>query len=466
VVKRAISGRRAALGAFLSFVWPGGGQALHGWRRYAAIQATPIALAAVLVIAAVLIVGTIGVVLYLFSPAVSLGLIAVVAFLGIWRILSIVDAARPGYRAARVRIGTWTGALVLVVFVSHTWVGWTLYSFYRAGQVISQPIVAGVTDVPGQSPGTDGTPNADGTVTPGQTGRPGQQATPEPAILPGVNSRVTILLVGVDNTHTRDYGLTDTLIVASFDPQSQSLDMISIPRDTTRLPFYSGGEWQPRINALYASAGRNPDSFPDGPMGTLVNEVSYIVGIPIDYYAQIDIAGFSQLIDAVGGVDVTLDTTLDDPGYQFSPTEIGFHLDPGTYHLNGKYATAFARSRHGSSDYDRAARQQKILLALRAKLNDPRVLLNLPNIVDSASQVIRTNAPLDRLPDIVAIAQHSQSADTNRYVLGPPTYAHGVINPLGDRTFQLQLDMNEVANLSVQLFGDLSRYVHPEVRTP
>ena len=219
----------------------------------------------------------------------------------------------------------------------------------------------------------------------------------------------------MDNTHSRQFGLTDTLIVASFDPKTQSLDMISIPRDTARLPYYAGGQWLSRINGLMASAGRHPDSFPDGPMGTLVKEVEYIVGIPIDYYAQIDIAGFSALIDAVGGVDVTIETPLDDPGYQFSPTEIGFHLDPGTHHLDGKYATAFARSRHGSSDYDRAARQQKVLLALRAKLNDPQTLLNLPNIVDSASQVVRTNAPLDRLPDLVSIAQHSQVADTNRW---------------------------------------------------
>src|SRR4051812_34610894 len=192
-------------------------------------------------------------------------------------------------------------------------------------------------------------------------------------------------------------------------------------------------------------------------MGTLVNEMSYVVGVPIDYYAQIDIAGFSQLIDTVGGVDVTIENPVNDPGYQFSPTETGFFLDAGTHHLDGKYATAFARSRHGSSDYDRAARQQKLLLALRAKLNDPQVLLNLPNIVDAASQVIRTNAPLDRLPEIISIAQQSQAAETQRYVLSPPDYAEGVVVD-GVRTFQLQLKMDAVAQLSIELFGELSRY--------
>ena len=117
------------------------------------MQATPVAVVAVLVIGAVLVVGTLSFALYLFIPVVSLGLVAVVAFLAIWRAFSIVDAARPGFATARIRIGAWAGLLVLVVFVSHLWVGWTLLSFYSAGQLISRPIAADPNPLPGEIPG-------------------------------------------------------------------------------------------------------------------------------------------------------------------------------------------------------------------------------------------------------------------------------------------------------------------------
>jgi anionic cell wall polymer biosynthesis LytR-Cps2A-Psr (LCP) family protein len=193
-------------------------------------------------------------------------------------------------------------------------------------------------------------------------------------------------------------------------------------------------------------------------MGTLVNEMSYLVGIPIDYYAVIGISGFRELIDAVGGVDVNVQRAVNDPGYQFSPTEIGFLVQPGWHHFDGKYGTAYARSRHGSSDYERAARQQQLLLALRDRLSDPLVLTNLPQIVFAVSQIVRTDAPLDRLPDIVAIALRSTLADTRNIVLAPPRYASKVHTSTGDPTTMNQLNMDAVAQLSIELFGSDSRY--------
>ena len=143
-----------------------------------------------------------------------------------------------------------------------------------------------------------------------------------------------------------------------------------------------------------------------------------------------------------------------------SPTEIGFHLLPGAHHLDGKLATAYARSRHGSgnSDFLRARRQQQILLALRDKVDDPAVLANLPTLLDLVSQIVHTNVPLDRLPDIVSVVQNSTAADTRNIVLAPPRFAEPIISPTGERTYEYQLRMDEVAALSIELFGDRSRY--------
>lgn len=447
---------RPSLAAFLSFLWPGLGQAYRGQRNRALAQAIPIIVAVAATIVAIAWLGPLVLVAYLFNPAVSLGLIVVVAALGAWRAWSVVDALRdPAPLASRPRHAIVAGLLIVAVAVSHAWVGWSLFSFYRAGQQMYEPIV-GVIPTPAPSTG----PTAPPTLKPGETAGPTSEPTPPAAPLPGASERVTILFVGVDNTHGPERGLTDTLIVASFDPRTNSLAMISLPRDTGRLPYYDGGTWPNRINNLMQTAARNPTEFPDGSMGTLVNELSYLVGIPIDYYARIDIGGFTRLIDLVGGIDVTLDYEIDDPGYQFSPTEIGFHLAPGQYHLDGKLATAYARSRHGGTDYQRAARQQQILLALRSRLNDPWTLTNLPALLEATSEIVRTNAPLDRLPDIVSIVARSDRAGTENVVLAPPDYAGRAFSDAGDPTSMTELKMDAVAELSIRLFGDDSRYAH------
>ena len=439
------------LAALLSFVWPGLGQAYRGERGRALVQAFPQLVFVVAIATAVVVLGPLVFAAHLFNPVVSLGLVLVVVLLAVWRSWSIVDAAAPGrtWRALRGRRLAWTSLLLAIGLVVHAWLGYSMFAFYRAGQEITLPIEAITTAAPSPS-SSAGADNP----TPDASANPGASPTP----LPGENRRVTILLVGVDNTHLSLLGLTDTLIVASFDPGDHSLVMVSLPRDVGHLPYYGGGQWGPRINSLLDAAIRDRQAFPDGPMATLEKEISFVVGVPIDYYAEIGISGFTQLIDAVGGVDVVVDTPINDPTYQFSPTEIGFHLDPGSYHLNGKYATAFARSRHGSSDYARAARQQQILLALRNKLKDPVALANLPGIVDSMANIIRTDVPLDRLPEIVSIAQETTDAATRNIVLGPPTYAHVFVNDAGERTNMTQLNMDAVAALSIELFGADSLY--------
>lgn len=449
--------RRPWLAALLSFVWPGLGQAYQHERRRALIQALPQLVAVTLLVLAAIVMRPIIMVAYLLNPLVSIGLLVIVVVLGLWHVWSIGDAVdwpRIG-RSARVGssvgVRLWAVMLASLIIVVHGWVGYNLIAFNRVSNLIYVPPPISVVPSP---PPSDGQPGR--TLGPGET--PGPTPTPGPP-LPGSNRRVTILLVGLDNTHGEAYALTDTLIVASFDPRQGSLVMISLPRDTGHLPFYRGGEFAPRINVLRQYAVRDPASYPDGPMGTLVNEMSYLVGVPIDYYATIGISGFGQLIDAVGGVDIDA-VRVNDPGYQFSATEIGFSVEPGWHHFDGKNGTAYARSRHGSSDYQRAARQQQLLLALRDKLGDPFVLTNLPQILEAVSTIIRTDAPLDRLPDILTIVLNSALANTRNIVLAPPRYASGYRNEFDLPTNMNQLNMDAVKELSIELFGAESRYSH------
>jgi LCP family protein required for cell wall assembly len=443
--------RRPWLAALLSFIWPGLGQAYRGNRQRALAHALPSALAVGALIVVLLVIGPLIFGVHLLNPIVSLALIGLIALLGLARVWSIVDAAWPRTAAANVM----ALALIVLVVISHAWLANNAWAFFEAGQRISQPVDVGGAPVttPGPSPTSSTQPGESPAASPSATA---DTASP----LPGATSRVTVLLVGVDNTHAAERGLTDTLIVASFDPVGRSMTMISMPRDVSRLPFYAGGEFRPRINNLMQTAARDPEQYPDGAMGTLVNQMSYIVGVPIDYYALIDISGFTLLVDAVGGVDVLVEQPINDAGYQFTPTETGFFLEAGPQHLDGKYATAYARSRHGpgNSDYERARRQQQILLALRSKLDDPRIVTNVPAVVGALSQIIRTDAPLDRLPDIVSIAVASAEAETRRIVLSPPRYARGARTETGQPTSALELNMDAVAELSVEIFGSDSRY--------
>lgn len=434
----------------LSFLWPGLGQLYRGRRWSGLFQALPLALGA-LAVAWIAVNGPEQLALRLLAPQVAIGATVLVAALALWRIVSIFDARRRARlsdsdahprRSLAVAV-----VLSLIVLATHAYAGYFTYSFYRAGEQIFEPIT-------GNSPDP----------TPGPTTDPGPPVTPEPGAtaaptVPPPSEMINVLFVGIDRGTNRTNTNTDTILLASFDPRSGQIAMISIPRDTALVPLYNGRTWPRKINSLYHYAEANRDEFPDGGLGTLVREVEYLVGVPIQYYASIEMSGFWGMIDQVGGVDVCLDEPLIDPVYHLHEDRRGFEMQPGWHHLDGRTALAFVRSRHGpnNSDYQRARRQQQVLLALRERLRDPGVLLNLPALLDYAAQIVRTDVPLDRVPEFVELVQATQGAAVRNIVLGPRRFAE-VIPPEEFAGFATRLRMDEVAALSVELFGDESRY--------
>lgn len=196
------------------------------------------------------------------------------------------------------------------------------------------------------------------------------------------DDRVNILLLGYGGPgHDGPY-LTDTMMVASFKPSTKQLALISIPRDlVVNIPGYD----YRKINSVL-SFGRD-DHYPGGGEALAVRIVSDTLNLPIQYYARIDFQGFKEVIDQVGGVTVTVDTTFSDPMYP----DNGIGYDPisfkaGTQTMNGEKALKFARSRHGNngegSDFARAKRQQKIIEALKEKLFSFGTLTNPKKISD------------------------------------------------------------------------------------
>ncbi len=449
VMIRSETQRSESLAVVLSLLWPGLGQLYRGERRRAVIFAVPPISLVVGVGSAVLLAGPALVLAYLLNPvyAAMAGLLIVAA--AIWWLMAAFDAGRPHSRPSLLL--SIVAAIVLLAGVG--WSGQVLWALYEAGVLIGQPLEEPPDEDPGEGEPPPGSP-------PPGAQSPAPTPSPTPPLLPG--ERVTVLLLGTDESGGRGTGLTDTIQVVSFNPRTEEAVMISIPRDTGQLPLYSGGTWDRKINGLLAYAQRNRDEFPDGGINTLMRQVGYIIGVPVHYYAVVDFRGFERIVDLVGGVEVELERTLNDPSYQISPTEQGLYLEPGVHTLDGRTALMVVRSRRGpgNSDFQRARRQQRVLLALRDKIDEPHVLGNLPALINATADSMRTNTPLDRLPQLIELLQKSRAADTQTYVLQPRRFAKVVPRSEIGNVYMLRLRMDAVAELSVELFGEESRYWH------
>jgi LCP family protein required for cell wall assembly len=434
---------------FLSFLWPGLGQWYAGRHRAALIYFLPAALLALYLLAQVVFMGADQFVAGLLDPNAALTLVILVAVLGLWRLLSIADAlaASGGARALRGRVAVFVAVLGAVVLLSHGLVGYYGWSLYAADSKIF------VGDVsPDGNSSFGGGPAASGddfaVATP--------FATPQTA-----SSRITILLTGIDHTTSRTESLTDTMLIVSLNPATGAVSMVSMPRDIAEFPMWNGATYRGKINSLMSYARANPKQFPDGPLPSLVHELSFLLGTPIHYYAAVDLDGFRRMVDVLGGVTVTVTRAIDDPTYDWldgSPP--GFHLSAGVHTLDSRTALAFVRSRKGAgdSDFTRAARQQQLLVALRHKLTDPAMLPQVPSLLSIAGETVRTNFPPDRIGEMLRLAQRTDDSNIERVVLQPPTYSiHPPTSSTGG-SYILRLDLAAVARLSIELYGSDSTY--------
>jgi LCP family protein required for cell wall assembly len=479
--------RSGAIAALLSFIFPGLGQAYLRHRRTALTFGVPVL---VLVVAVVVWVGASGLTragLKLLDPTIALLAGVVVLAVGLWWIAGIINAWRAGTRLP--------GVAVLVPFVLVCVVGAaTLYGadwMYRLSvadrafndspdvtlgdNTSPSPLNSAIAEVPTAS----GAPQQ--SVTPMPTSPDyndyGQDATEPPATIePGPSPTfditkidaqddgwLNVLVLGID---TRCAGgpvtgaNSDTMIVVSANAATGQVYMFSFPRDIAKFPLYVGGTmpgyW--KLNSFAGFTKSAPSVFPEPGQPSLAYEIGYLLGVPIDYYASINICGFPQLIDTLGGVDVCNSKTIDDPGYPWGDGTFGFTLDPGEYHFDGRTALAYARTRHGSSDFARAKRQQQLLSAIRQAIMQPQNLARLPDIVTAMGSVVHTNFPLDQIDQLMSLANRLESAPTAEYVFSFPEWAQHLPRSLTNGRSVEFLRLDKVAALSEQIFGAKSLY--------
>jgi polyisoprenyl-teichoic acid--peptidoglycan teichoic acid transferase len=416
---------RPLIAALLSCLLPGAGQLYLGERRRGA---------AMLVIAVLFL--AVGVGLWSDPAAVSrmvvqpralLALLVADAGLLVFRAVAVVDAylLATRYRRAPAEAGRWRkGAAVgLVAILGVTAAPHAAAAYYdlQARDLLTS-VFAG-EDPQWQARDRPRHEGANGLVT----------------AIPG---RVTVLLIGGDAGPGRRGLRTDTMIVASYELATGKATLFGLPRNMVQVPLPDGpaadffGECRcfPRLlNELYAFAeDERPDLFPHSRrpgIAAVAGAAEQLLGLPIDHYALVDLLGFVDLVDAVGGVTVNnlkpLHIEIDRLGRP-GPRP-AFEIQPGRRHLNGFTALAYSRSRETTSDYDRMQRQRCVIGSLARQTDPTELLTAFPRLVKVLKHTVATDIPASRLPGLIeAAGDHPVKVATIGFT--PPTYNRGWSN--------------------------------------
>jgi LCP family protein required for cell wall assembly len=231
--------------------------------------------------------------------------------------------------------------------------------------------------------------------------------------------RLNILLLGIGGAGHDGPELTDTIIIASIKPSTGEVAMLSVPRDLT-VPIPGRG-WR-KINHANAYGELNKKGSGPELASTVVSD---IFGINIDYYIKVDFRSFEQIIDAIGGVDIFVDRPFIDN--QYPDNNNGYEVltfEQGWQNMNGSRALKYARSRHGNngegSDFARAARQQKVITAVKDKLLSTSTILNptrLNQVIQVFNRNVTTNIPILEMIRLAKLAPEIKNDKIKNHVL-------------------------------------------------
>lgn len=239
-------------------------------------------------------------------------------------------------------------------------------------------------------------------------------------------ARYNVLILGIDRRPGETGpSRTDTMMLATVNPSGPYIGLLSIPRDLW-VRFPNGSE--NRINtAHFFAEAQEPGS---GPM-VAVQTVSSNFGITLNRHIRLDLAGFVRIVDSVGGITVDVERPLFD--YEYPTDDDGTQVvsfEPGVQHMTGEQALQYARIRHGSSDFQRAKRQQVIMAAFLQRLLQPDAWPRLPLLYLAIVTSVDTNVtPLEALRLLPAVIRVGPAGIDRRVIEGslvqPYTTANG-----------------------------------------
>lgn len=249
--------------------------------------------------------------------------------------------------------------------------------------------------------------------------------------------RVNVLLLGGDAGPGRYSLRTDTMVVVSIDPDSGDAAMISVPRNLPTLPFPPDtpmGQAFPYgftdiANAVYpyVDARREMGGGADDAAAQVLKQaMAELMGIPIQYYVLVDMAGFVHVVDAIGGIDIYVGKAVPSPGNPGDALHpVPAMIDIGQQHMDGTLALAYSRSRQADSDFGRMARQRCVLGAIAAAATPATLALGLPDLLTAFGNSVHTDIPRDKLGAFAKLIDRFDGAGGMAAVrtlhLAPPT---------------------------------------------
>jgi LCP family protein required for cell wall assembly len=460
------SARRAAIAGFVGLFVPGLGHALIGRKRQMLLFVVPMVLLASAVLGYYAGGGFPALLAFAVTPGVLPALAVINIALAAWRVAAALDAARATTRPGPV-IALLGPAILLLVVAPHLWAGTTIAA---ANDFLDSTFASGDTPEETEPPDTETIPPdfsfppddedwatdspepslAPG-ATPGPTKAPREPGSAGLGSLPSLNVSVPwqrpgavpwgddgkfdLLLLGSDAGPYRWSRRMDVMLLVEIDVNTGKVGMIGIPRNLVNVPLPPGkardavacGCFTDLLNALYVEATfRHPDRWPGSGttegIGAVRSTISELTGRPIDAVLVADLWGVIKVVDAMGGIDIDVPTTLIDDKYP-DPVlgRIRLEIDAGHRHLNGRLALAYARSRHSSSDYARMQRQQTLLLAIREQIGADTIF-NAPALFKAAKGFTWTDLPREALPNLVQLFAKAQGASVKQLRIVPPRY--------------------------------------------
>ncbi len=235
--------------------------------------------------------------------------------------------------------------------------------------------------------------------------------SPEPPLVDGdgepyrADGRLLVLIIGEDNgansNGKRVTGRSDTLMVASYDPESGEISLLSIPRDT--LVEIPGRKGMDKINHALAFGG----------VELTMRTVSQFLGIPLRYYIHVQTDGFKRLVDAIDGVPIYVER---DMRYTDRAGGLYINLTQGEHVLNGEQAEGYIRYR-GDSDLKRVERQQKFLAAALKQVLKPTNLLKLNQLLRIAFESVKTNIPISVALRYLSLFESLKNSNVTSYTI-------------------------------------------------
>jgi LCP family protein required for cell wall assembly len=451
--------RRRWIAAVLSSVIPGLGHLVAGRRRLAALFGLPVVALVVGVAVAVVALGPVRFAASFVEPQVLWALLGVQAALIAWRLAAMASSVLdPRLPHPRRRDLLPIGLLVAFIVAPQGWALAVTNAVRETTDAVfvgdGVPSGAWVPPSPSPSPG--------GTAAPNLTPPAGASPSPSPG-----PQRITVLVIGVDAGVGRRTFLTDTMVVASLDPVAGTVSLVSVPRDTVDVPLPGGGTFPEKINSLVSYARHNPTQFP-GSSGegqdVLMAALGELLGVKIDYYAQVSLGGFVYVIDKLGGIDVNVARGFCDASYHEYGYAHGFSITKGPHHLDGSGALAYARVRHptGESDFTRAARQQEVLSGVREAVVKGRFLDDPIGLLQALSRAVQTDIPRSMVPDLVVWVSRVGREQTYRAVIDHPLVGSGF-----DGRGSIQIpDLEAIRALAARLFTEPGTLPPDDLKAP